>query len=291
MVDRAAECEVHRRAVDQIIKVTLDEAGTGLLDHHQLSSRSRGEVQGEGHRRPGRDKCVHTQRDFCSGGIVHCIEVKIRGNIEIRLHIGIGARVCRRAIAPVDKMKPRVRHRCDGRAIRAVVDRLRRGASERSVCSRRVGQRVGVNSEICSHVQLCRHVSLRAGVCRRSVAPVDKVVVSIRYRCDGRAIGSMVNRLRRAASERAICIRGVGQSIGIDGKIRRHAQVAGDARVRARIVRRSVAPVDKVVASHRHSGHFDAICSVINRLRCAAGERAVCIRGVVQRVGVDSEIC
>ena len=86
------------------------------------------------------------------------------------------------AVAPVDEVVAGSRHRRDRRAARAVVDRLRGRAGDRTVGARRVGQGVGVDGEVGRDGDVAVTLVSVPGWPSRAVAPVDEVVARCRHR-------------------------------------------------------------------------------------------------------------
>ena len=216
MVGAAAESEIHRRPVGQIIKGALDEARTGVVHHHQAGSGVGRVVQDEVHRAAGDVEARRSQRNFSAGGVGEGVdgaegsEGEVGGDALGCRHVGIGARVGGGAVAPIHEMKVGGRDGGDGGAPVTEFDKLRGGPGERAVGACRVGEGVGVDREVGGDAQVGRDVGVGARVGGGAVAPVHEVVAGGRDGGDRGAAGAVGDRLWPDAGERAVGACGVG---------------------------------------------------------------------------------
>ena len=101
------------------------------------------------------------------------------------------------------------------------------------------------------------------------------------------AVGTVSDRLRRGARDRAIRPGAVCQGVGVAVEVRGDSDVCGHGKVRAARRQDPVAPVDEVVAAVRHGGHRSAVGTVSDRLRRGARDRTVGPGAVCQGAGAD----
>ena len=209
-------------------------------------------------------------------------QLEIRGDVHIHHHSGLGAWIDGRAIAPVHEAVAGGRHGGDGGASGAVVDRLRRGAGDRTVGAGGVGEGITTDGEIGGDAAVCHHVGVGAWVGGGAIAPADEVVAGPWHGGDTGASGAVVDGLGSGAGERAVGACGVSEGEGVDGEVRRHVHIGRHVGVGARVVDGAIAPVYKVVAGGRDGGDGGAAGAGDHKLRRAAGERAVGARRVSQ---------
>jgi len=106
------------------------------------------------------------------------------------------------------------------RAIGTVINRLREGARDCAVGARSVSQGEGINGKVGRGSYVRRHVGIRArGNGGAIIAPIDEVVSETGNRRHQRAIGTVINRLREGARNRAVGARSIGQGEGVDGEV------------------------------------------------------------------------
>ena len=111
-------------------------------------------------RRAPRERAVRPRRVGQGKGV----DGEVRRHTEVGGHVHVGARVGRRAVAPIHEVVMEVGHRGRGCAVRPVVHRLRRAPRERAVRPRCVGQGKGVDGEVRRHSAVSRDRAGGVGV-------------------------------------------------------------------------------------------------------------------------------
>ena len=100
----------------------------------------------------------------------------------------------------------------------------------------------------------------------------------------------MINRLHRAAADRAIRTRGVAQRVGVNRELRAHAQVRHHIGVGPRRGQHPITPLHEVMVGVWHGGDRRTVEAVGDGLRRGPADGAVRPRGIAERKGLDLEL-